>query len=147
MICVGSRFAAADPVAWPVKRMGRSGMKEQIQVMIVDDDRAVRESLKFSLLLDGLGVRTCESGLKLLRDGDLAATDCLVLDHKMPDMDGFAVIAELAMRDIKIPVILITAPVTDMLCRRAKHAGVFSVLEKPLLNGILLDHVRRAVLV
>ena len=119
-------------------------MKDQIQVMIVDDDRAVRESLKFSLLLDGLAVLTCDSGLKLLRDGDAAAADCLILDHKMPDMDGFAVMAELAVRGIKVPVILITAPVTDAIRQRAERAGIFSVLEKPLLNGILVDHVRRA---
>jgi len=118
--------------------------EEQVRVVVVDDDRAVRESLKFSLQLDGLTVRTCNSGLKLLQDGDLTATDCLVLDYKMPDMDGFAVMAELAARDVKVPVILITAPVTDRIRQRAERAGVFSVLEKPLLNGILADHVRRA---
>lgn len=121
-------------------------MKEQIRVVIVDDDRAVRESLKFSLLLDGVAVRTHDSGLKLLREGDLAAADCLILDYRMPDMDGFAVLAELATREITVPVILITAPVTDRVREQAKQAGVFSVLEKPLLNGILLDHVRRAAL-
>jgi two-component system response regulator FixJ len=121
-------------------------VKKQIQVIIVDDDRAVRESLKFSLSLDGLAVQTCDSGLKLLRDGDLTATDCLVLDCKMPDMDGFAVVAELVARNVNVPIILITAPVTDRVRQQAKRAGVFSVLEKPLLDGILLDHVRRAAL-
>lgn len=118
--------------------------KEPIRVVIVDDDHAVRESLKFSLQLDGLAVRTCDSGLQLLRDDDLAGADCLVLDYNMPDMDGFAVMAALALRDVTIPVILITAPVTDRIRQRAKRAGVFSVLEKPLLNGILCDHVRQA---
>ena len=116
-----------------------------IRVMVVDDDRAVRESLKFSLQLDGLTVQTCDSGLELLRDGDLAAADCLVLDYKMPDMDGFAVMAELAARAVTVPVILITAPVTDRIRQQAKRAGIFSVLEKPLLDNILRDQVRRAV--
>jgi two-component system response regulator FixJ len=121
-------------------------VKKQLQVIIVDDDRAVRESLKFSLSLDGLAVQTCDSGLNLLRDGDLATVDCLVLDCKMPDMDGFAVVAELSARDIKVPIILITAPVTERVRQQAKRAGVFSVLEKPLLDGTLFDHVRRAAL-
>ena len=120
--------------------------KDQVRVMVVDDDRGVRESLKFSLQLDGLTVRTCDSGLRLLRDGDLTTVDCLVLDYKMPDMDGFAVMAELAARDVVVPVIFITAPVTDKIRLQAKRAGAFSVLEKPLLNDILVDHVRRAVL-
>ena len=64
----------------------------------------------------------------------------------MPDMDGFAVMAELAARGVTVPVILITAPVTDQIRQQAKRAGVFSVLEKPLLNNILLDHVCRAAL-
>ena len=120
--------------------------KNPIRVVIVDDDLAVRQSLKFSLQLDGLTVRTCDSGLKLLWDNDFAGVDCLVLDHKMPGMDGFAVMAELAARAVTVPVILITAPVTDRIRQQAKRAGVFSVLEKPLLNGILVEHVRRAAL-
>jgi FixJ family two-component response regulator len=118
--------------------------KKPIRVVIVDDDHAVRESLRVSLQLDGLAVRTCASGLKLLQDDDLAGADCLVLDYQMPDMDGFAIVAELALRDVTIPVILITALVTDKIRQQAKRAGVFSVLEKPLLNGILCDHVRQA---
>jgi len=120
--------------------------KNPIRVVIVDDDRAVRRSLKFSLELDGLAVRTCDSGLKLLWDYDFAGVDCLILDHKMPDMDGFAVLAELAARAVTVPVILITAPVTDRIRQQAERAGVFCILEKPLLNGILVDHVRRAAL-
>jgi two-component system response regulator FixJ len=120
--------------------------KSQIRVVIVDDDRAVRDSLKFALQIDGLAVRTYDSGLRLLRDDDFAGTDCLVLDCKMPDMDGFAVMTELAARAVTIPVILITAPVTDRIRQQAKRAGFFSILEKPLLNGILADHVRRAAL-
>ena len=120
--------------------------KAPIRVVLVDDDHAVRESLRFSLQLDGLAVRTCDSGLTLLRDDDFMGADCLVLDYKMPDMDGFAVMAALATRNVTVPVILITAPVTERIRQQAKRAGAFSVLEKPLLNGILADHVRRAAL-
>jgi CheY-like chemotaxis protein len=62
----------------------------------------------------------------------------------MAGMDGFAVVAELAARKARIPVILMTAPVTETMRRRAREAGVFSLLEKPLLDGVLADNIRRA---
>jgi len=114
-------------------------------VYIVDDDSAVLQSLKFALGLEGLVVRTHSNGLDLLRDNSVHEADCLVLDCKMPDMDGFAVLSGLASQSINIPVILITAPVNDALRRRAKQHGVFSLLEKPLLDNILLKNVRDAV--
>jgi len=114
-------------------------------VMVVDDDPGVRESLKFALELDGLAVDACEGGAQLLGHPDLADADCVILDHKMPQMDGFAVMAELAARHIALPVIMITAPVTDALRRRAARAGVVHVLEKPLLDDVLLKEVRRAL--
>jgi len=115
------------------------------RVHLVDDDRAVRDSLKFALELEGLAVQTWESGNQLLSDGDLSAADCLVLDCKMPGLDGFALIAALAGRNVKVPIIMITAPVTDAVCRQAVAAGVYCVLEKPLLDSILSDTVRRAL--
>ena len=114
-------------------------------VYIVDDDRAVRESLKFALGLEGLVVRTHSSGPELLRDEGVREADCLVLDYKMPDMDGFSLMSELASQSIRIPVILITAPVNDSLRRRARQQGVFSLLEKPLLDNVLVRKVREAI--
>lgn len=115
-------------------------------ILVVDDDRAVRESLKFALELEGLTVMACDGGPALLCHPDLAKAGCLVLDHKMPAMDGLAVMNELAARGIAIPTILITAPVTEMLRQRAKKAGAFAVLEKPLLDNVLIQNVRRATI-
>jgi two-component system response regulator FixJ len=113
-------------------------------VLVVDDDRGVRESLKFDLELEGLAVETYDCGAALLRDARLAGADCVVLDCKMPGMDGFALLGELAARGITAPVILITAPLTETLRRRAKKADVFAILEKPLLDNVLIQNVRSA---
>ena len=78
-------------------------------VLIVDDDLAVRESLKFALALDGFAIRLCGSGEELLSHPDLAAARCIVLDYKMPSMDGFEVLAQLDARQLHPPVILITS--------------------------------------
>jgi FixJ family two-component response regulator len=119
--------------------------KNRKVVYIVDDDPAVRDSLKFALGLEGLAVRTHSSGPDLLRDKGLHEAECLVLDYRMPDMDGLAVLSELASQSIRVPVILITAPVSESLRRRAQKLGAFSVLEKPLLNDELAKSVRAAI--
>lgn len=111
-------------------------------VLIVDDDQAVREALKFALELDGLSVDTCGSGAELMRHPELNRARCLVLDYQMPDMNGFAVMAELKRLDISTPVILITAPLNRDVIQRAVAAGVAGVLEKPLLEDILLEKIR-----
>jgi len=117
---------------------------KRTHIVVVDDDLAVRDALKFALETEGLSAETCASGRQLLDSGALSRADCLVLDCKMPDLDGFAVIAELEARKVTLPVILMTVPVTDAVQRRARAAGAFSLLEKPLLNGVLTDNIRRA---
>jgi two-component system response regulator FixJ len=114
-------------------------------VFVVDDDLAVRDSLKFALELEGLVVRLCGSGAELLRHPDLRQADCLVMECKMPLMDGFEVLDILATRGAKIPVILLTSYATDAFRRRAAASGARFTLEKPLLNGSLVDTIREVL--
>jgi two-component system, LuxR family, response regulator FixJ len=111
-------------------------------VLVVDDDLAVRESLKFALELEGLAVRVCGSGEELLNHPDLHKARCVLLDYKMPVMDGLEVLEQLAARKMQVPVILITSRATNAILRRARAAGVRHVLEKPLLDGALLDRIQ-----
>jgi len=110
-------------------------------VLVVDDDLAVRESLKFALELEGLTVSVCASGEELLSHPDLCQAGCLVLDYKMPRMDGFEVLGHLAARRMRVPVILITPNAGGNLRHRAKIAGVRHVLEKPLSDSALRDSI------
>jgi FixJ family two-component response regulator len=114
-------------------------------VLVVDDDQAVRDALKFALELDGLSVDTCDSGAELLRHPRLSSARCLVLDHQMPEMNGFAVLKELKRRNVTLPVILITTPLSRDVEQRALSAGVAGVLEKPLLENILIDKIRHVL--
>jgi FixJ family two-component response regulator len=111
-------------------------------ILVVDDDPAVRDSLKFSLELEGLAVRTFDSGMALLADTRLTQADCLVLDYKMPEMDAFDVLEELGKRRIQLPVVLIAGPITTSIRERALHAGIAHILEKPLLDTALIDRIR-----
>lgn len=114
-------------------------------VLIVDDDQAVRDALKFALELDGLSVDTCDSGAELLRHPRLGSARCLILDYQMPGMNGFAVLSELKRRNVTLPVILITAPLSREVEQRALAAGVAGVLEKPLLEDVLIEKIRHVM--
>lgn len=110
-------------------------------VIVVDDDAAVRQSLKFALEMEGLDVRLYESGDQLLADADLPATGCLVVDYYMPEMNGVELMERLRRRAVKLPAILITARATKDMYRRAVHSGFRQVLEKPLEDSTLVDSI------
>jgi two-component system, LuxR family, response regulator FixJ len=110
-------------------------------VLVVDDDWGVRESLKFALEVEGMRVRVCGSGAELLNHPDLTQARCLVLDYKMPKMDGFEVLDRLAARKTKIPVVLITSPITGAIRNRADRMGIECILEKPFLDRALVDAI------
>jgi FixJ family two-component response regulator len=131
----------AQMLAPKVARMPR---KKNV-IIVVDDDKAVRDSLKFSLQLDGMDVHVCDSADALLKYSGLGDAACLVVDYRMPETDGFVLGEKLAKRGVAVPRILITAPVSSALRHRAKAAGYFAVLEKPLLDDVLLRNVRAAI--
>ena len=114
-------------------------------VIVVDDDAAVRNSLKFALELEGLQVRLYEGGSQLLSDSDLPDSGCLVVDFNMPTMDGLELIGRLRRRRVDLPAILITARATGDIRQRASRAGIWKVLEKPLDDSSLVDSIRCAL--
>lgn len=118
-------------------------------VLVVDDDEAVRRSLKFSLELEGYEVRLYEDAAQLLGqilgEAGLPRTGCLVVDHRMPGMDGVALVDTLRARRIGLPAILITGRLTDAVRQRAARAGFRQVVEKPFEDGSLLAGIQDAL--
>jgi len=114
-------------------------------ILVVDDDAAVRQSLKFALEQEGLEVRLYESGARLLADGELPLSGCLVVDLTMPGMDGIDLVSRLREHHIDLPAILITTPDSPYLQERALRAGFRLVLEKPLEDSALLDGITGAL--
>jgi FixJ family two-component response regulator len=111
-------------------------------VLVVEDDLAVREALKFALELEGMSVGVCANGAELLMHPDLSRAKCLVLNEKLPAMDGIEVMSRLTAGRLRIPTILITGRATAGLRQRARSAGVRHILEKPLLDSALVDSIQ-----
>jgi FixJ family two-component response regulator len=114
-------------------------------VIVVDDDAAVRNSLKFALELEGLDVRAYADGNAVLAEAALPARGCLVVDYYMPAMNGVDLVRSLQRRKVDLPAILITAKATDAMRLSAASAGFREVLEKPLEDSSLLDSIRGAL--
>lgn len=110
-------------------------------VLVIDDDRSVRDSLKFALELEGLEVHLCTGGDELLHHPLLGRAQCLVLDHHMPQMDGFEVLDALAEQHCAVPVVMIASHATAMVHRRAIAAGVRHVVEKPFMDTTLTESI------
>lgn len=113
-------------------------------IHVVDDDEAVRDSLRFLLEQEGLAVRTYASAGDLLGVG-LALAGCVLTDFRMPVMDGLELQARLAERGIGLPVIVMTGHGDVPVAVRAMKAGAVDFLEKPFADGQLLDAVRRGL--
>ena len=113
-------------------------------VIVVDDDAAVRNSLKFLLEIDGFAVRTYESAQELVREGDLSDCRCFIVDQDMPHMTGFELVAALRKEGSEVPVILISGDVTPTLKTRASHLGI-PVIEKAIVGNGLIELIRTAI--
>jgi two-component system response regulator FixJ len=115
-------------------------------IFIVDDDDGVRDSLQ--LLLQAAGfqqIGAYESSLRFLDAAEPRPGDCLLLDVRMPDMDGLELQAELNRRALRLPVIVMTGHGDVPIAVRAMKAGAADFIEKPFTDDLLIDCVRRAL--
>jgi len=113
-------------------------------VIVVDDDAAVRNSLKFALEIDGFAVAIYESAEELVRAGDLSACRCLIVDQDMPRMTGLELVAALRKQGADVPAILISGHVTPTLARWASGVGV-PIIEKPFEGNGLIELIRTTI--
>ena len=107
-------------------------------VHIVDDEEAIRRSAGFMLRTSGFAVETWESGGAFLHAAKAVDPGCVLLDVRMPEMDGLQVQRELAARGIALPVIVLTGHGDVATAVEAMKNGAVDFLEKPFEKAALL---------
>ncbi len=121
-------------------------MDEKPTIFLVDDDSAVRESLSMALDLAGYRVQayaTAESFFETCSDGDRPG--CLILDLRMPGMDGLSLQEALRKKGCQIPVIFISGAGSIPASVKAVQQGAVDFLEKPLSTATLISRIEKAV--
>ena len=113
-------------------------------VHVVDDDGAVRDSLRFLLDAAGFAVRTHASAEALLSAGP-TVSGCVLTDVRMPGMDGLELLRRLHAAAITVPVVVMTGHADVPMAIRAMKAGALDFLEKPFADDALVAAVRAAL--
>lgn len=119
-------------------------MTEEKLVHIIDDEEAVRRSTSFMLKTSGYAVQSWPSGTAFLRDVRHVEPGCILLDIRMPEMDGLAVQAALVERGVTMPVVILTGHGDIGTAVQAMKAGAVDFLEKPFEKKALLGAIEQA---
>jgi two-component system response regulator MprA len=121
---------------------GAASTLEAMRILVVDDDRAVRESLRRSLVFNGYTVDMAGDGVSALEQIAAHKPDALVLDVMMPRMDGLEVCRRLRSTGVDLPILVLTA--RDTVSERVSglDAGADDYLPKPFALEELLARLR-----
>ena len=114
-------------------------------IHLVDDDEAIRRSVGFMLKTSGHDVRTYESGLELLKSVPNLEPGCILLDIRMPGMDGLEVQSALRDKGVTLPVIIMTGHGDVTLAVQAMKAGAVDFIEKPFEKAVLLSAIEHGI--
>ncbi len=125
------------------QRQGQPSTDEAPLVAIVDDDASVRQSTRRLIRSFGYRAEAFASGEEFLASASAARTACLVLDVRMPSMDGLEVQRRLAERGVRIPIVFLTGRASDDEERRARSARAVEFLRKPVGTATLLHVLQK----
>ncbi len=120
-------------------------MSDKQVVHVIDDDDALRDSVRLFLVNEGLSVKTYASATDFLDGLDSAPAGCVVTDVRMPGMSGMDLLAHIAGKGLALPVIVVTGHADVPLAVRAMKQGAIDLLEKPFQADELIGAVRRAL--
>ena len=114
-------------------------------IFVVDDDDAVRAALQALLETEGYRTIQFESGIAFLDSLDSGPGACVLLDVKMPGLDGLEVQRRINDRGVRLPVVIVTGHGDIAMAVQAMRAGAADFLEKPVSRDRLLASVARAI--
>ncbi|WP_419252767.1 response regulator transcription factor [Caulobacter sp. ErkDOM-YI] len=119
-------------------------MNTRRMIHIVDDEEAIRRSAGFMLKTSGYAVSTYASGDAFLQSARDAEPGCVLLDVRMPGMDGLEVQKAMAERGIAMPVVVLTGHGDITVAVRAMKGGAVDFIEKPFEKAVLLTAITAA---
>jgi two-component system response regulator FixJ len=108
-------------------------------VYVVDDEEPVRKALKLMLTVSGYAVTTFDSGASLLNVAEALVPGALLLDIRMPDMDGLEIQRHLTGRNVILPIIVMTGHGDVAVAASALQGGAVAFLEKPFAKATLVQ--------
>lgn len=120
-------------------------MQDPQSVAIVDDDEHVRKALERVFRSAQFVVESFPNAESFLTGYIPKNEGCIILDLRMPFVGGLEILEQLKVRGVSVPVIIYSGNADVPVAVRAMQAGAFIVLEKPVSNELLIDHVRTAI--
>ncbi|MDX1588463.1 MAG: response regulator [Oleiphilaceae bacterium] len=120
-------------------------MTQQPRVHVIEDDEAVRDSLAMLLTSEGLEVATFALATEFLNEWTPATAGCMVLDIRMPGMDGMALQQALNERHSLLPIIFVTGHGDVPLAVDAMRRGAVDFIQKPYREDALLEKIHAAM--
>jgi two-component system, LuxR family, response regulator FixJ len=120
-------------------------METEATVYVVDDDPGVRKALGLFCKSKGLTCEAYPSAFHFLAEYDPSKPGCLLLDIRMPEVDGLELQKKLIEKQISIPIIIISGHANVSTAVEAMKLGAFDVIEKPFRNPVLLETINRAL--
>ncbi len=115
------------------------------RVLVVDDEPAIRDTMRMILEYDGHECLVAASGQEALAIADRDNPDLVFLDIKMPGMDGLEVLSRLRAANEALPVVIVSAHGTAATALEAGRLGAFRFVEKPLSKDYVLDAIREGL--
>lgn len=119
-------------------------MSQPRLIHIIDDEDSVRRSASFMLKTSGFSVQSWASGVAFLKEVRHVEAGCILLDVRMPEMDGLEVQRTLHERGVTMPVIILTGHGDISVAVRAMKAGAVDFIEKPFEKEVLLGAIDAA---
>lgn len=120
-------------------------MRDEDVVYVIDDDEAVRDSIRFLLTSANMAVQTYESSARFLENASRLCEGCIITDVKMPEIDGLSLLRRLRHLNVLLPVIVVTGHADVLLAVEAMKTGAIDFIEKPFDDKLLVSIVRSAL--
>ena len=136
-----------DPVAGPAHPRRHRHRRRFMtgRILVIDDEAAIRDTMRMILEYEGYECMTAGSGAEGLTAAEREAPDLVFLDIKMPGMDGLETLSRLRGMNDALPVVIVSAHGTASTALEAGRLGAFRFIEKPLSKDYVLDAIREGL--